>query len=681
MRPRINAPLGRFASPTVLAAVATAALSCTGASAATAATGATAAATAATAASGTTPLAPGEYTVRPACPAPAIGHAGCLAEQLLAATPQARAYNHPIAVVRPAGAAQPALSPTAGDFGLRPQDIHNAYALPATGSGAPLIALVDAYNDPTAEADLKRYDEAFGLGACTKLTGCFKQVGEHGGESASSLPFPKNVKELETAEAGGTGEKELAEAAVGWGIEETLDVQAARATCQNCRLLLVEANSTSYTDLEEAVRTAETLGAQVISNSWGGPEAGITSDGPFNNPKTVITASSGDNGYLGWDAEFPFERGFTNYPAASPHVIAVGGTQLKLNAEGKYASEVVWNGSGASGGGCSSKFAAAEWQKLSPQWPNVGCSGKRSVADVAADADPHSGVAITSSSSACATEEPVTKKVVHWCTYGGTSLASPIIAGVFGLAGGAGGVAYPALTLYESRRHAPGTLHDVTEGSNGKCELGFNPTSGLSNCTAAEEAKASCSGRKTCLAGKGYDGPTGVGTPNGITGFQPGTSEPGVIEEPVEPDEAAEKTAEPPGTVNPPPTYPVISPPSSTTVTPVTPPVVKPIALSRLALTTPALVALNRRRPGIAKIGFAFELSRAALVRATLTRKVRRHNRTRWLPVGHAVTLSSVTGRNSGRLGGSMRLAGGVYRLTLAPSGGSGQSITIHIGG
>ncbi|MHB8531276.1 MAG: S53 family peptidase [Solirubrobacteraceae bacterium] len=672
MRARIHAALPRFAAIAALAAASAAALSCSAASAAAAAGSAA-------------PLPAGEYAVRSACPAPEVGHASCLAEQLLAATPQARAYNHPIAVARPAGAAQPALSPTAGDFGLRPQDIHSAYALPATGSGEPVIALIDAYNDPTAEADLKRYDEAFGLSACTKANGCFKQVGEHGGESASSLPFPKTVSELQTAETGSEAERELANAAIGWGIEETLDLQAARATCQNCRLLLVEASSTSYTDLEESLRTAETLGAQVISNSWGGPEAGVSGDGPFNDPKTVITASSGDNGYLGWDAEFPSERGFTNYPASSPHVVAVGGTQLKLNGEGKYSSEVVWNGAGASGGGCSTKFAAPEWQSLSPQWPNVGCAGRRSVADVAADADPHSGIAITASSSACETEEPVTKKVVHWCTYGGTSLASPIIAGVFGLAGGSGGIAYPALTLYESRRHAPGTLHDVTEGSNGRCELGFNSKTGLSNCSAAEEAKASCAGHRTCLSGRGYDGPTGVGTPNGIVGFQPGASEPGVPEEPVEAEEKpterpVEAAVEKPVVVlHPSPIFPVLVAPPSSTVPTGAPP--KPLVLGRLSLTNSALFALNRRRPSIARVGFAFELSRPAIVLGRLTRKVRAGKRTRWLPVGRAVTLKAGAGRNSGRLGGRMHLAAGLYRLTLTPSGGPGQSITIHIGG
>ena len=118
---------------------------------------------------------------------------------------------------------------------------------------------------------------------------------------------------------------------------------------------------------------------------------GHDSTGPFNDPKVVITASSGDNGFLGWDAEFEEESGFTNYPAASPHVVAVGGTRLTLGAESKWSNETVWNGSGASGGGCSVQFTAPAWQQSLSNWSSIGCSNKRVVADVAADADPHSG--------------------------------------------------------------------------------------------------------------------------------------------------------------------------------------------------------------------------------------------------------------------------------------------------
>jgi hypothetical protein len=662
----MNPPLRKLASLASIAALAVVAAPCAGANAASASTA---------------PLPASDYTVRGACQAPSVGRASCMAEQLVPVTAAARAHNHPIGVVRPAGAAQPALSPTAGDFGYRPADVHSAYSLPATGGGEPILALIDAYHYLTAKEDLKNYEETFKLSGCK--VSCFRQVNQKGGETP---PFPKSAKELKEFEKGTLAQQRQAEAASGWAIEEALDIEAARASCPNCRLVLVEAKSSNYSDLEEAVRAAQTLGAQVISNSWGGPEEGVTSDATFNDPNVVITASSGDNGYLGWDAETEEEGGFTSYPASSPHVVAVGGTQLRLGAGGAWKSETVWNGSGASGGGCSEVFAAPEWQTLSAQWPNVGCEGKRSVVDVAAVGDPYTGIAVTATSPLCEYEEA--KVVVHWCTYGGTSLASPVIAGVFALAGGANGVAYPAKTLYESRRHAPGTLHDVTVGSNGICNNGVS-AEGIHECTAAEEASASCEGQLTCLAGKGYDGPSGVGTPNGITGFQPGAVEAGVEEEPVEkrktpPNEkAAEKPSEKPAPsgASTTPSPPTVPPPAA----PAQPPgagatLSKAVAISRLMLTNAALKALNRHRPAIAKVGFSFELSRGTGLRATLARKVRVHGRTRWIAVGRAPTMNGVAGRNQRRLSGGTRLKRGVYRLTLASSGGSAQSLLIHIG-
>ena len=533
---------------------------------------------------------------------------------------QAKAHNTPIGIQRAAGVAPATHSPALGDFGLRPADIHAAYELPESATTEQTIALIDAYNDPTAEADLATYSTTFGLPECTTANGCFKKVGETGLEG--TLPFPKTTAELETAEAGGAGAKEEAEAAIGWGAEISLDIESAHATCPNCHILLVEANTTSYTDLEKAEKTAETLGATELSNSWGGPEEGVTvghdSTGPFNDPKVVITASSGDNGFLGWDSEFEGESGFTNYPAASPHVVAVGGTRLTLGAESKWSNETVWNGSGASGGGCSIQFTAPAWQQSVANWSSIGCTNKRVVADVAADADPHSGVAVTDSSSACETEyaEGGSKHVVHWCTYGGTSLASPIVAGVFALAGGAGSVAYPAQTLYENRLAAPASLHDVTNGSNGECTLGFNPKTGLSSCTPAESAAASCESTGSCLAGTGFDGPTGVGTPHGILGFVP-TGKGAGEEEPPSEEEAEE---EPEEKEQPPvkegaPGKPVGTPPATT---PTPPPAVAasttPV-ISSLGLTIRAVIALDAHRPVTSKIAFSFMLSSPANVK------------------------------------------------------------------
>ncbi len=141
---------------------------------------------------------------------------------------------------------------------------------------------------------------------------------------------------------------------------------------------------------------------------------------------------------------------------------------------------------------------------------------------MSADADPYTGVAVSDSTSPeCETSytEGKTKHVLHWCTLGGTSLASPLIASVFALAGGAGGVSYPASTLYANVATTPKDLHDVTSGSNGACGQPFNGSTGVSGCTVEEEA-ADCASHLICLAATGYDGPTGLGTPDGLAAFE-----------------------------------------------------------------------------------------------------------------------------------------------------------------
>jgi hypothetical protein len=382
-----------------------------------------------------------------------------------------------------------------GCRGLRPQDVHGAYALPTAAPNPQTIAIVDAYDDPTAEQDLKVYDHEFKLSRCTVRNHCFRKINQEG--NPAPLPAPNG----------------------GWAEEISLDVEIAHATCQrNCRILLVEAKSESPTDLAAAEERAVAAGATEISNSWA--EIEPVSDSPaFDHPGIVITAASGDEGYLSWASSAPQERGLLlSYPASSPHVVAVGGTRL-YSAAGTWNGEIVWNGDGvhgakgATGGGCSERFSAPFWQQELSNWSAVGCGAKRAVADLAADADPHTGAAIYDSTP---NEEGF---VPGWQAMGGTSLSSPLIAATFALAGGAGGVEYPARTLYENELRAPASLHDVESGSSGECKK-LLASEELSACTASEEA-ASCAGRAICLAGPGYDGPSGVGTPNGIGAFQP----------------------------------------------------------------------------------------------------------------------------------------------------------------
>ncbi|MFC9930126.1 peptidase S8 [Streptomyces sp. NPDC127190] len=314
-----------------------------------------------------------------------------------------------------------AASPT----GYGPSDLQDAYGLTdaasANGSGET-IAIVDAYDDPNAEADLAKYRSYYGLSSCTTANGCFTKVGQTG--STTSLP---------TADSG-------------WAQEESLDLDMASAVCPNCNIMLVEAKSASMTNLGTAVNEAVKLGATFVSNSYGGSESSSDStydSSYYNHPGVAITVSAGDEGY---GAE---------YPAASKYVTAVGGTALSTSSTSRGWTEKVWNTSSTegTGSGCSAYDAKPSWQT------DTGCA-KRTIADVSAVADPATGVAVYDSYGVTA----------GWYTFGGTSASAPIIAGVYALAGTPSSGSYPAEFPYA----AAGTsaLNDVTSGSNGSCSAG-----------------------------------------------------------------------------------------------------------------------------------------------------------------------------------------------------------------
>jgi hypothetical protein len=483
-----------------------------------------------------------DYTVRSVCAAAARGRASCLSLQLVPRTAEARAHTHPLGTARATlRSPSAALSAAAGDFGVTPQDLHSAYQLPTSTSGTQTIALVDAYNDPNAEADLATYSKELGLPGCTAADGCFEKVNQDG--ETGNPPFPKTTKELESALKSTGAKRREAEEAIGWGLEISLDIETAHGVCQNCHILLVEANSPSFENLETAEDTAARLGANEISDSWAGPECSegfcVEDSSAFNHPGIVITAAAGDNGYLNW-LEEPRSR-YADFPASSPQVVSVGGTRLSLGPSSEWAGETVWNdggeregvkdGYGATGGGCSTQFAAQPWQQDVSDWSAVGCDDRRAVADISADSDPYTGLAVFYSSPDCesAYDEDSTIHLVHWCTIGGTSLATPLIASTFALAGGAHGVEYPAKTLYEGAARAPESLHDVTEGSNGECLSPFDEETGLQSCTPAQDAATGCASAAICLTRTGYDGPTGLGTPDGIAAFAPRPSAPTVV--------------------------------------------------------------------------------------------------------------------------------------------------------
>jgi hypothetical protein len=336
--------------------------------------------------------------------------------------------------------------------GYSPADFHTAYSLPENAPTAQTIAIVDAYDSPTIESDLAVYSSTYGIPACTTANGCFSKVNQNGVEGS----YPKKD--------------------AGWALEIALDVEVAHGICQNCKILLVEANSNLFSDLRTAVNTAAALGATQISNSYGGPEfAGEASDTAYDHPGIAITASAGDDGYA------------AEYPAASPYVVAVGGTTLNLGPSSSYGSETVWSGSGS---GCSAYITARSWQTSDPSWALTECGTKRGVSDVAADANPNTGASVYDTTKV--------EGQSGWFTVGGTSLSAPLIAGVYALAGGSSS-AYPAADPYAHRSDSPASLHDITSGSNG-----------------------SCGSSTMCKGAVGYDGPTGAGTPRGIAAFGAG---------------------------------------------------------------------------------------------------------------------------------------------------------------
>jgi hypothetical protein len=317
-------------------------------------------------------------------------------------------------------------------------------------------------------------------------------------------------------------------------------------------------------------------------------------------------------------------------------------------------------GAGASGGGCSGHFLADSWQQSAADWSAVGCGTARAVTDISADGDPYSGVAVYDS-----TEAPGGEK--GWAAIGGTSVASPIIASIFALAGGAQGVAYPAQLLYENLQQNPASLHDVTVGSNGECLKKFHKNTGVSGCTSAEDAQNSCPGRLICLAAPGYDGPSGVGTPNGLSAFRPPV--PGGGGQPaVTPAPSVTPGSEPPptGTSSP-------GADSGGVAAAVTTP-----AVSSLSLTRGALAALHKR-PRLTKLGFAFTLNVPARVRVAVARRVREHGRMRWRTISAPLSFSARGGSQTRRLSARTRLPRGRYRLTVAPESGAGRSIVFRI--
>jgi subtilase family serine protease len=332
------------------------------------------------------------------------------------------------------GAPQVTTSPT----GLTPIQLVRAYGL-ASAAARPstqTVAVVVAFDDPKAEADLGTASSTFGLPSCTTTNGCFHKVDQTGGTSYPTFDE-------------------------GWALEASLDLQTIHAVAPNAHILLVEAKTNSLTDLMTAESYAAAHATEV-NNSWGSVEISFVDkifDAVFNKP-VPITVSTGDNGFG------------VEWPSSNTFVTAVGGTTLNVDASGNRLSESAWSGSGS---GCSSYVPKPPWQH------DTGCP-RRTVADVSADADPNTGMSVYDSAGY--------QGQFGWFVVGGTSLASPIIAATYA-------DAFGLPTKYAVRPYLlPTALHDITAGSNGVCTPSY-----------------------LCNAGTGYDGPTGLGTPNGPLAF------------------------------------------------------------------------------------------------------------------------------------------------------------------
>jgi hypothetical protein len=341
-------------------------------------------------------------------------------------------------------AARPAASVSYSAVGIR-----TAYGITTSGDPSRVIAIVDAYDDTNAYANLATYRSAMGLPA---INNCSLSTLTGLGSGASAPCFAK------VNQTGGTS---LPTANAGWANEEDLDLQAASAVCQLCSIVLFEASSSSFANLGTAVTTASnTAHVLAISNSYGsnGDVSGASYPAWDNAAKKgiAVMASTGDSGYG------------VGFPATGTYVLGIGGTNVQVDSSGARSSESAWSGAGS---GCSTYNAAPPWQVIS----NSPCGSKKAIADLSADADPNSGLQVYTTYNGR----------TGWYIFGGTSLASPLMGALYAMQGGYGGSTYASAYAWAST-----TAHyDVTSGSNG-----------------------SCSPSVLCNAGTGWDGPTGLGS-------------------------------------------------------------------------------------------------------------------------------------------------------------------------
>jgi predicted alpha-1,6-mannanase (GH76 family) len=346
--------------------------------------------------------------VRHACaPSATPGVASCSA---LVSTVEPAGRGAPVSTLKPAG--RGALAADAAPAGYGPADLQSAYGLQSGSEGTrQTVAVIVAYDDPSAEADLGVYRAQYGLPPCTTANGCFQKV------DLASSPVSN----------------------AGWAATASADLDVVSAVCPQCHIMLVEAVGEEIPELGAAVDIAVSDGAKFIDNSYFAPESAAEVgsagyDQYYDHPGVVITASAGDGGYG------------VSYPAASPYVTAVGGTVLTADSSvARGWTETAWSGTGS---GCSAYEPQPSWQASL----DTGCTGRM-------DND----VSAVAASASSAT--PVAYYDGAWGETGGTAVSASVIAGVYAMAGTPAAGSYPASYPYSY----PDLLNAVTSGSNGTC--------------------------------------------------------------------------------------------------------------------------------------------------------------------------------------------------------------------
>src|SRR6266404_8571980 len=317
--------------------------------------------------------------------------------------------------------------------GETPASLRSVYNLPSSG-GSGVIAIVDAYDYPTAENDLNVFSSQFGLPACTTANGCFSKVYASGSKPRTNC---------------------------GWSQEAALDIEWAHAMSPNAKIVLVEAASNSFANLFAAVdvATSQVLaggGRGEVSMSWGGSESSseASNDSHFQNDGVVYFASSGDTG------------GANIYPSVSPSVVSAGGTSVNRNSSGTFVSETGWSGSG---GGPSKYEPKPTYQS--------GIAGtdatQRSAPDFSFDADPNTGVSVYDSTSC--------QGLSGWLVFGGTSVASPSLSGVVNLSGSFFVNSTAELSTIYGNYTNTNDFRDILTGTAGSfsCKAGYDFVTGV----------------------------------------------------------------------------------------------------------------------------------------------------------------------------------------------------------